>query len=61
MFELDAFVITGHEKVIDHYLRLRNSVRSEMERQRLQSRMDKESEALQQYLKEQSRGEQHAA
>jgi len=50
MFELDAFVISGHEKVIDHYLRLRNSVRSEMERQRLQSRMDQKSEALQQYL-----------
>ena len=61
MFELDAFVVSGHEKVIDHCLRLRNSARSEMERQRLQSRMDQESEALQQYLKEQSRGEQHAA
>ena len=45
MFELDAFVIRGHEKVIDHYLRLR-SAGSEMERQRLQSRMDTESEAL---------------
>jgi hypothetical protein len=61
MFELDAFVIRGHEKVIGHYLRLRNSARSEMERQRLQSRIDQEREAMQRYLKEQSRYSQRDA
>jgi hypothetical protein len=61
MFELDAFVIRGHEKVIDHYLRLHNSARSEMERQRLQRRVDQESEALQLYLKARSSGSRRAA
>ncbi|OCK56542.1 hypothetical protein [Bradyrhizobium sp. LMTR 3] len=46
MFELNAFVIRGHETVIDHYRWLRHCAISEMERQRLQNRMDEESEAL---------------
>jgi hypothetical protein len=52
MFEVDAFVIRGHEKVIDHYRRLRDSSTSELEWRDLQRRMDKAGEALQAYLEE---------
>lgn len=52
MFNVDAFVIRGHEKVIEHYRRLRDSSRSELERRDLQRRMDKAGEELQAYLEE---------
>jgi hypothetical protein len=61
MFEVDAFVIRGHEKVIDHYRRLRDSSTSEFERRELQRRMDEFSEALQSYLQERRPGMRRAA
>jgi hypothetical protein len=61
MFELDAFVIRGHEKVIDHYLWLRDSSKSDVERERFQRRMDQEHQTLNEYLEEKSRGAQRAA
>jgi hypothetical protein len=42
MFELDAFTIQGHQKVIDHYCRLRDSSTSDVERGRFQRRMEQE-------------------
>ena len=45
MFELDAFVIRGPEKVIDHYHWLQHYARCEMEHQRLRDRMER-SEVL---------------
>jgi hypothetical protein len=61
MFELDAFVIQGHQKVIEHYCWLRDSSKSDMERERFQRRMDQERETLNAYLEQRSRGAQRAA
>jgi hypothetical protein len=61
MFELDAFAIRGHEKVIDHYRWLRDSTTSDMERERFQRRMDQERATLNAYLEQRSRGAQRAA
>ena len=57
MFDADAFIIRGHQKVIW----LRDSSTSDVERERFQRRMKEESEALNRYLAKQSRGAQHAA
>jgi hypothetical protein len=61
MFEIDAFVIRGHEKVIDHYRWLRGSSKSELERQEFQRRMDEVGEKLQMYLDERLNGIRRAA
>jgi hypothetical protein len=61
MFELDAFIIQGHQKVIDHYCRLRDSSTSAAERERFQRRMDQERDALNEYLEQRSGGGQRAA
>jgi hypothetical protein len=61
MFEVDAFVIRGHEKVLGHFQRLRDSAKSETERQRLQTRIDEESNALHLYIKQRLGGARRAA
>jgi hypothetical protein len=61
MFDADAFIIRGHQKVIDHYCWLRDSSTSDVERERFQRRMKEESEALNRYLAMRSRSAQHAA
>ncbi|OPY94108.1 hypothetical protein A5906_15630 [Bradyrhizobium sacchari] len=61
MFELDAFVIRGYEKVIDHYRWLRDSGKSDLERERFQRRIDQEHQMLTEYLEEKSRGALRAA
>jgi len=61
MFEIDAFVIRGHEKVIDHYRRLRDSSASESERQEFQRRMDEVGRTLQLYRDERLHGMRRAA
>ena len=61
MFEVDAFVIRGHEKVLDHYRRLRDSSTSEPERQGFQRRMGDVSETLQRYREQRLHGVQRAA
>jgi hypothetical protein len=37
MFDLDAFVIQGHQKVIDHYRWLREATVSDVEREWIRS------------------------
>lgn len=49
MSELDAFLVRGHEKVIEHYRRLRDSSSSDEERRALQTRIDRELSALSRY------------
>jgi len=61
MFEVDAFVIGGHEKVIDHYRRLRDSARSESEWQKFQQRIDDVEQNLQLYLEDRMRRLKRAA
>jgi phosphoglycerate-specific signal transduction histidine kinase len=61
MFDLDAFVIAGHQKMIDHYRRLRDSASSETERQRCQQALDKETDALHLLLAKLSQNERRAA
>ena len=61
MFDVDAFVIQGHQKVIDYYCWLRDSTISDVERERFQRRIDQERDALDQYLEQRLRGVQRAA
>lgn len=61
MFDLDAFVISGRQKIIDHYTRLRDSASSEVERQRCQQRVEKETDALHLYLAKLPQKDQRAA
>jgi hypothetical protein len=58
MFDVDAFVIQGHN---DYYCWLRDSTISDVERERFQRRIDQERDALDQYLEERLRGAQRAA
>ena len=61
MFDIDAFVIRGHEKVIDHYRRLRDSSTSETERQEFQRRIDEVGKALRLHFEGRSPGGKRAA
>ena len=60
MFDVDTFVIQGHQKVIDYYCWLRDSTISDVERECFQRRIDQERAALDQYLEERLRGAQRA-
>lgn len=46
MSEIDAFIVRGHNKIIDHYRWLRDTAQSEAERERFQRCMDAEEERL---------------
>ena len=46
MSELEAFIVRGHQKIIEHYRQLRDSTRSDAERERFQKRMDEEETLL---------------
>jgi hypothetical protein len=61
MFQLDTFIIQGHQKVIDHYRWLRDTAGSEAERERFQRRMVEEYEALKRDTEPPSGGVQPAA
>ena len=61
MFDLDAFVVGGHEKVIRHLHLLRDSAKSETERHQLQKRIDQESGAFDRYLRRRLGRAQRAA
>ena len=50
MSRLEAFIIRGHEKIIDHYRRLRDSAPSRVERERFQRCMEEEEEALRKFV-----------
>ena len=50
MSGLEAFIIRGHEKIIDHYRRLRDSAPSHAERERLHRCMEEEEEALRKFV-----------
>ena len=61
MFDVGAFVIRGHEKVVDHYRRLRDSSTSALEREEFQRRMDDVARELYAILDGRSRRVQDAA
>lgn len=50
MSMLETFIIRGHEKIIDHYRRLRDSASSRTERERFQQCMEEEEEALRKFV-----------
>jgi hypothetical protein len=50
MSELDTLVIRGHQKIIDHYRRLRDSALTDKERARFQRCVDEEERALQEFF-----------
>ena len=49
MFDVDAFVVRGHEKVIEHYRWLRDRS-ADQERMALQKRMERAMAELNQHL-----------
>ena len=61
MFELDTFTIRGHQKIIDHYRRLRDTAVSQAERERFERRMMEEYEALKRYTEPRAGAARHAA
>jgi hypothetical protein len=61
MSELDALVIRGHQKIIDHYGRLRDSALTDEERARFQRCMEEEERALQDFFDRRSRLVRRAA
>ncbi|MBR0733207.1 hypothetical protein JQ595_31095 [Bradyrhizobium japonicum] len=61
MSGLEAFIIRGHEKIIDHYRRLRDSAPSRAERERFQRRIEEEEEALRRFLEGRSPQVERAA
>jgi hypothetical protein len=61
MLQLDAFIEQGHRKIIDHYRWLRDTAKSDVERERFQKRMVEEYEALRRDSEQQPRDVQRAA
>ncbi len=61
MFQLDTFIMQGHQKVIDHYRWLRDTAVSEAERERFQRRMVQEYEVMKRYTEPHSNRARHAA
>ncbi len=52
MTELDAFIVRGHQKIIDHYRWLRDTARSVEERDRFQRCMNEEEEVLRRFAEQ---------
>lgn len=61
MFQLERFILQGHQKIIDHWRWLRDTAGSEAERERFQRRMVQEYEAMKRYTEPHSNGARHAA
>jgi hypothetical protein len=61
VFQLDDFIAQGHQKIIDHYRWLRDSAKTEAERERFQQRMLEEYEVLKRYTEQRSRAAHLAA
>ncbi len=61
MFQLETFIIRGHQKVMEHYRWLRDTAASDAERERFQRRMAEEYEALKRYTDARSGGTRQAA
>jgi hypothetical protein len=60
VFQLDDFIARGHQKIIDHYCWLRDTAKTEMERERFQQRMVEEYEVLKRYTEQQPRAQRAA-
>lgn len=54
MTQLDTFIVHGHEKIIAHYRWLRDTAKSEAERERFQQCMAQEEQALQRVIGQRS-------
>ena len=52
MTELEALIVRGHEKIIGHYRRLRDSATTALERERFQRCMEDEEDALQRFTEQ---------
>ena len=61
MSELEALVVRGHHKIIDHYRRLRDCAVSGAERERFQRCIDEEQDALRKFTERRSYLTQRAA
>lgn len=53
MLHLDTFIVQGHRKIIEHYRWLRDTAKSDVERERFQQRMREEHDALKRYKEQQ--------
>jgi hypothetical protein len=54
MSKLDAFIMRGHQKIIDHYRQLRDTAPSDTERKRFQRCMDQEEQTLRDFVERRS-------
>jgi hypothetical protein len=61
MFDVNAFIVQGHQKVIDHYRWLQKYAVSETERQQFQTCADQEQEALNRFIEQGSISARRAA
>jgi hypothetical protein len=59
--QLDVFIRSSHQKIIDHYRRLRDSAKSEIERERFQRRMDEACEDFERYDEQRAHNARRAA
>ncbi|OKO91734.1 hypothetical protein AC629_01960 [Bradyrhizobium sp. NAS80.1] len=56
MSELEAFTVRGHQKIVEHYRQLRDSAKSDAERERFQKLMDEEEILLGRFTEAASAG-----
>jgi hypothetical protein len=54
MTELDRFIVRGHQKIIEHYRRLRDRAPSDLERERFHRCMQQEERALREFFEQRS-------
>jgi hypothetical protein len=54
MSKLDALIVRGHQKIIDHYRQLRDSALSDSGRGRFQRCMDDEERTLREFIERRS-------
>jgi hypothetical protein len=61
MSDLEAFIVRGHRKIIDHYRQLRDTAKSDTERERFQRCMDEEEALLRRFTELRASPAQRAA
>jgi hypothetical protein len=61
MTELEAFIVRGRQKIIDHYRWLRDTAPSDIERDRFQRCMQEEEHTLRAFIEQRSHPVRHAA
>jgi hypothetical protein len=61
VFQLDRFIVRGHQKVIEHFRWLSDTAKTEAERERFAKRLADECEALRRFAERQPHPPRQAA